>query len=67
MDETPVFSASTRSRVPHGFHTYFVSEKDLEWYKNKNIIYIFYYNKKIEINKKNQSINKIYFFKKKFF
>lgn len=30
MDETPVFSAPTRSRVPHGFHTYFVSEKDLE-------------------------------------
>ena len=30
MDETPVFRARTKARVPHGFHTFFVHEDDLE-------------------------------------
>ena len=30
MDDKPVFSAPTKARVPHGFHTFFVPEVDLE-------------------------------------
>lgn len=30
MADEPVFSAPTQARVPHGFHTFFVQEDDLE-------------------------------------
>ena len=30
MDSTPVLRTSCKARVPHGFHTYFVHENDLE-------------------------------------
>ena len=30
MDEVPVVAVKTKDRVPHGFHTTFVAEKDLE-------------------------------------
>jgi len=30
MADDPVFSAPTQARVPHGFHTFFVQEDDLE-------------------------------------
>lgn len=30
MDEAPVMRAECKTRIPNGFHTFFVEEKDLE-------------------------------------
>lgn len=30
MDDKPVFRAATHARVPHGFHSFFVTENELE-------------------------------------